>query len=131
MRLILFTAILLTCNFLSAQTQLDLNQTAAESYKKADAELNKVYKQILIQYKTDTLFVNNLKDSQRIWIKFRDAELMMKYPEREQGYYGSIQPVCVANYLEKLTRERIKTLNTWLIGVEEGDVCSGSIHLKE
>ena len=113
-----------------AQTQLEMNQQANDSYKKVNKELNEIYKQILIEYKTDTVFVKNLKSSQRIWITFRDAELKVKYPERETEYYGSIHPVCVANYLEKLTRERINTLKVWITGIEEGDCCSGSVKMK-
>jgi hypothetical protein len=54
----------------------------------------------------------------------------MKYPEREAGYYGSIYPICRADYLEKLTRERTMKLREWLKGVEEGDACGGSIQTK-
>ena len=113
-----------------AQTQLEMNQQANDSYRKVNKELNEIYKQILIEYKTDTVFVKNLKSSQRIWITFRDAELKVKYPERETEYYGSIHPVCVANYLEKLTRERINTLKVWITGIEEGDCCSGSVKME-
>jgi len=109
-----------------AQTQTEMNKDAADSYKKADLELNEVYKKIMIEYKSDTLFIKNLKTSQRIWITFRDAELKMEYPDRVHGYYGSIHPVCVAMYLEQLTNERIKTLKIWLDGISEGDACNGS-----
>jgi len=102
-----------------------------DSYQLADKELNKVYQRILNEYQTDTLFIENLKASQRIWVKFRDAELKVKYPESEPGYYGSVYPMCVSIYLEKLTRERIRTLKIWLEGIEEGDVCSGSVRSKE
>lgn len=131
----LFSLFVLTTNAQTsigfAQTQLDMNQKGNDSYRKADKELNEIYKQILVEYKSDTLFINNLKASQRIWIKFRDAELIVKYPERDPGYYGSIHSVCVVNYLEKLTRERIKTLKVWIEGVDEGDACIGSIKTKE
>jgi len=114
-----------------SQTQMEMNVKAFDSYKKADKELNDVYKKILFEYKSDTIFVKNLKVSQRIWITFRDAELNMKYPDREPGYYGSIQPTCVAMYLEQMTKERIKTLKVWLIGIPEGDCCSGTVKMKE
>ena len=113
-----------------SQTQLEMNNEASDSYKKADKELNAVYKAILNEYKSDTIFVKNLKASQKIWIAFRDAELRVKYPETEPGYYGSVYSLCVSSYLEKLTRERIKTLQQWIDGIEEGDVCSGSIKIK-
>ena len=84
----------------------------------------------LLNTTTDTVFIKNLKASQRIWITFRDAELKVKYPDREPGYYGSIHPVCVASYLEKLTRERINTLRVWIQELEEGDACNGSVKTK-
>ena len=130
MKFILAILICFSCSIGFAQTQLEMNQQANDSYKKVNKELNEIYKQILTEYKTDTVFIKNLKSSQRIWITFRDAELKVKYPERETEYYGSIHPVCVANYLEKLTRERINTLKVWITGIEEGDCCSGSVKMN-
>lgn len=52
----------------------------------------------------------------------------MKYPDYDGVYYGSFQPVCRAQYLKELTDDRIKTLQQWLNGVEEGDICSGSVN---
>lgn len=131
MRTILTILISLTTTLGFAQTQMEMNKEANDSYRKVDKELNEIYKQILVDYKSDTVFVKNLKASQRIWITFRDAELKVKYPEREPSYYGSIHPVCVASYLEKLTRERINTLKVWIEGIEEGDACNGSVKTKE
>ena len=119
------------CSVTFSQTQADMNKQTYESYKKADKELNDIYHKILIEYKADTLFVKNLKASQRIWINFRDAELKIRYPDYGNNYYGSMQPMCVASYLEKLTKERIKTLKEWLDGVEEGEGCEGSVKLKK
>jgi len=114
-----------------AQTQAEMNLEAGNAYKKADKELNEVYKKILQEYKSDSVFIKNLKASQRIWVSFRDAELKMKYPDREDGYYGTIHPLCILNYLEQLTKDRIKTLKVWLDGLEEGEVCGGSVKVKE
>jgi uncharacterized protein YecT (DUF1311 family) len=114
-----------------SQTQAEMNKDANDSYKKADKELNDIYKAILSDYKTDSVFIKNMKASQRIWITFRNAELKLKYPDKEPGFYGSVHPMCVSIYLEKLTRERIKTLKVWIDGIEEGDVCTGSVKIKE
>ncbi|MBB6609432.1 DUF1311 domain-containing protein [Pontibacter sp. Tf4] len=122
---VLFTA------YSFGQTQAEMNEEAYASYQKADKELNEVYKKILVDYKSDAVFINNLRESQRIWITFRDAELNMKYPKREVGYYGSIHPICRASYLEELTRERTEQLRKWLAGVEEEDACTGSVRLKK
>lgn len=111
-----------------AQNQQELNDEAYNSYKKADKELNRIYQQVLTEYRSDSLFIKNLKNSQRIWITFREAELKTRYPDRpDPSDYGSCQPMCVSSYLAKLTKERIGTLKVWLEGIKEGDVCSGTI----
>ena len=113
-----------------SQTQGEMNAEKEKSYKSSDKKLNAVYQAILEEYKNDTIFLEALRLSQRNWIKFRDSELKMKYPEREtDGYYGSVYPMCEAIYLNELTKSRIKTLKTWLEGIEEGDVCSGSVKM--
>lgn len=131
MRYILIIFIYIICHICFSQTQSEMNIEASESYKIADKELNDIYKIIINEYKSDLIFIKNLKSAQRIWITFRDAELKVMYPEREMGYYGSIYPTCVSIYLEKLTRERIITLKAWIDGVEEGVVCNGSLKIKE
>lgn len=112
------------------QTQFEMNQEEQNIYLKADKKLNNVYNQILKEYKSDTEFIKNLKIAQRIWIQFRDAEMKSKYPGREQGYYGSIHPMCWSIYLTELTEERTKKLKMWLTGIDEYDACSGSIKAK-
>lgn len=116
---------------LSAQTQYDLNSAAAESYHKADQELNTVYKQIIREYAGDSVFVSALKASQRVWVNFRDAELKMKFPPREEGFYGSMHSMCVSSYLEQLTTERVLTLRQWLDGVDDEGDCTSSVRAKE
>ncbi|RNC85664.1 MAG: DUF1311 domain-containing protein [Balneola sp.] len=109
------------------QTQTQMNKEAAEAYKIADAELNQVYQKILQEYSSDSSFVEALKVSQRNWIEYRDSELRLKYPEKEQGFYGSVYPMCISYYMTELTTERIEKLQIWLTGIEEGDVCAGSV----
>jgi len=127
--IILFITIFQNISF--AQTQLEMNEDAYNNYLKTDKELNITYQKIIKQYKDDKEFTKNLKISQKIWIQFRDAEMKMKFPDREDGFYGSIHPMCWSNYLEKLTTIRIKQLKIWLTGIEEGDACSGSVKIKE
>lgn len=103
----LFLCLLTNLSF--SQTQLEMNTQAGANYEKADKELNSSYTKILKEYKSDTAFIKNLKASQNIWIKFREAEMKMKYPDREPGYYGSIQPVYWYNNLEVLTKNEPKS----------------------
>ncbi len=124
----IFLFLIMSCA-LSAQTQADMNDEAARGFKTADSTLNVLYKKIQKAYTDDSLFLKNLKITQRIWITFRDAELQLKYPA--SAGYGSIQRMCYALYQTELTEERIKTLQAWLDGVEEGDACAGSMRMKE
>ncbi len=130
MKYFLTTLFIFTCISGFSQTQTEMNISAWDTYKKADTELNDIYQKILIEYKTDTLFIQKLRVSQRIWMKFRDAELEMKYPEENPRYYGSVHPMCESIYLEKLTMERIRTLKIWLEGSDKTDVCYGSVRIN-
>lgn len=121
------TLLCLLSIFSFSQTQSKMNQDAANEGQKADIQLNAVYQNILREYKNDKIFITNLKIAQRLWIQFRDAEMKARYPDREQGYYGSIQPMCWSSYLNELTEERTKRLKIWLVGINEGDGCTGSV----
>lgn len=125
---ILFLTFNLSC---FSQTQAEMNKEASAEFNESDKQLNEIYKTILSEYKTDTFFVENLKKSQRIWIQFRDAEMEMKYPNYPEKIYGSIHPTCRAFYLKELTDNRIKTLNIWVSGTAEGEVCNGSVRILE
>ncbi|TCO25246.1 uncharacterized protein YecT (DUF1311 family) [Pedobacter psychrotolerans] len=111
-----------------AQSQTAMNMKAYSDYKKADAELNGVYQKILKSYFRETTFIKKFRNAQRLWIQLRDAELAAKYPN--SGTYGSVAPMCESIYLETLTRDRIKFLNLWVTGIEEGEVCLGSVKMK-
>lgn len=100
-------------------------------YQIADEELNYVYQAVKEKYKDDTSFLQKLKESQLLWIKFRDAEVAMRYPATDKlTTYGSVYPVCVEALLTELTETRTTTLWQWLDGAAEGEVCSGSIELS-
>ena len=115
-----------------AQTQSEMNLEADVNYKKADQALNATYQKVLKEHAANKLFIKNLKQSQRIWIQFRDAEMLTKYPlsKTDPSAYGSAHPMCRALYLTKLTKERTEKLQVWLTKFEEGDVCSGSFGLS-
>lgn len=115
-----------------SQTPTEINQIENEEYMKADANLNRVYKQILSDYKTNSKFIEKLRSSQRLWIKFRDAELEMKFPEEDKRLnYGSMYPMCATNYLAELTKQRTTTLKKWLKPTTEGESCNGSLMYRE
>ncbi len=118
-----------------AQTQLQLNQQSCAEYDKADGELNRSYQIILREYKTDGLFIEKIKQAQRAWVVFRDAQIASLYPlkpnDNPNQKYGSVYPMCRCHALARITRQRTAELREWINGVEEGDVCAGSIRIKD
>ncbi|MCG9723609.1 lysozyme inhibitor LprI family protein [Shewanella sp. Isolate7] len=111
----------------NAMTQSKMNQCAGVGYKEADAELNRVYKQIREIYKDDAKFLGKLKKAQLAWIQLRDADFELEYPHTEDpSYYGSSFSMCASGHKTWLTLQRVEFLKRWLVGAEEGDVCSGS-----
>lgn len=114
-----------------AGTQQELNQCAASELGAADRALNEVYEQVLREYRTDPSFVAKLKLAQRAWVHFRDAEMEALFPEADkQRAYGTVFPMCSAQSMTQLTKQRTEDLRRWLKGREEGDLCSGSIRMR-
>ncbi len=113
-----------------AQTQMQLNREACDEFKKADAEMNAVYRRITRDYRQNAGFIAALKKAQLAWIRYRDAHLESVFPGAA-GQYGSVNPMCRCQNLAEVTKERTQVLNRWVEGIEEGDVCAGSIKTKE
>ena len=113
------------------QTQTKLNQDACRRLQGADVELNRVYNQILNEYGRETMFIEKLKIAQRAWLAFRDAHLDSIYPATDQqSTYGSVYPMCRCSAMAEITTQRVAELRKWIKGTREGDVCSGSIRIK-
>lgn len=113
----------------SAANQRELNDCFCNQHKKADAELNRVYQQLISANANDQVFLDKLKTAQRAWIAFRDAQLEAIYPETDEPRvkYGSVYPMCYCAAQQDLTEERTKHLKRMLRS-PEGDACGWSIH---
>jgi uncharacterized protein YecT (DUF1311 family) len=118
------------CLEVRAQTQAEMNQEASLDFKQQDAELNKVYKEILTVYKEDTLFIKTLKTAQRAWVLFRDAHVNSLFPDKDGADFGTSGRMCYSQALAEITKKRVAELKVWLEGIEEGDVCAGSVKTK-
>lgn len=131
---ILLIALLTASLATTAQTQAAMNAKACGDYRKADQQLNQLYQQVLKLYAKDAVFVKAFKASQVAWLKFRDAQVEALFPkqpnEAKQVTYGSIYSLCDCNALTSLTNDRNKQLKTWVVGIEEGDTCAGSVRAK-
>ncbi|HEV2761538.1 MAG TPA: lysozyme inhibitor LprI family protein [Pyrinomonadaceae bacterium] len=108
----------------TAMTQQAMNLCASREFEQADAELNRVYKQLLAANKEDGLFAEKLTAAERAWVAFRDAHMESLYPQTDnpQAAYGSVYPMCFMRAKAGLTRERTKHLRA-MLDAPEGDVC--------
>ncbi len=102
----------------SSSSQADLNECYGKAYKKADSELNAIYKQINERLKDRPATAKLLVAAQKAWIAFRDAECNFSTSASAEG---SIYPMTQAICLEGLTTRRIDELKNYL-GCEEGDL---------
>ena len=118
----------LACLGALSQTQSASGQDACARLQQADALLNKTYNQVLTDYSKNAAFIRKLKIAQRAWIAYRDAQIEALYPEPDKrAAYGSVYPMCRCIALAQLTTQRAAELKKWIDGIEEGDVCPGSI----
>jgi len=100
------------------QSQAELNECYGAAYKKTDAELNLLYRQITGRLKNDNATTKLLVAAQRAWVAFRDAECEFSASGVAGGsIYGMILAIC----LDKLTSKRIDDLKNYL-KCREGDL---------
>jgi len=69
-----------------------------------------VYQQLLAKKKSDKVFIKNLTNAERLWIKYRDAQLTEKYPNVKPASDKSMFTKPQLMYLTILTENRIKEL---------------------
>ena len=110
LRLFLLAAIsILPAVSARAQTQAQMNNQAAAEFKKADADLNKVYAKVVA--KLDDEGKEKLKVAQRAWIAFRDAQAEV---DADISRGGSMVPLLRASSMTDSTQARIRQLQDYL-----------------
>ena len=133
MQTLILMALILVSSILpsAAQTQMEMNRDACEAFKAADESLDATYCRILDEYRDEEAFLLKFEAAQESWMVFRDAHLAALFPEEDpQMAYGSIFPLCRCQTLLEMTEKRIHVLEKWIDGIEEGDVCAGSIRYR-
>ena len=90
-----------------AQSQAEMNHQAAKDFEKADAELNRTYAALMAKLPDAESKKRKLKESQRAWIAFRDAEAAFA---ADQFRGGSAAPVLRWTSMTGTTEQRIKQL---------------------
>ena len=95
--------------------QNTMTRCAGVDFEKADKELNELWPELKVDAEANEKdtgkheYADALLASQRAWIVFRDAECIW------QGYEahgGSLEPMIVNGCSARLTRDRIKQLQT-------------------
>ena len=94
----------------NAQTTAEMRDCAGREYKKADDELNRVYRQVMSKLE-DEGHKTALKTAQQAWIKYRDANC--EY-ESYLNRGGTIYPVVYTGCLTGMTINRVKELREML-----------------
>ncbi len=130
MKAVLIVVLLLAFGLTSSvQPEPTTDEDFCKSYRKSDDQLNKIYQEILVEYHQDKLFISKLRRAQRAWIAFTDAHIDSVYPL--PNAYGSVNKICRCQIMNELIQARIQQLKKWVDGFEEGEVCAGSVKIKE
>jgi uncharacterized protein YecT (DUF1311 family) len=103
------------------QTQMEMTFCAGVDYQEADAALNALWPDVLAAAKLNDEYVGDmarergvpttveaLRDAQRAWIRFRDAQCEF---EAYEVFGGTMQPMVGSLCLARLTRQRITLLS--------------------
>lgn len=93
----------------SLRTQAEMNTCAAEDYRAADADLNRVYGEL--RARLDSRRRQALLGAQRAWLRYRDAHCAFDGSAVEGG---SMQPLVVASCRAVVTRARTAELRAAL-----------------
>ena len=102
------------------QTQIELNICARMDFERADAELNRVYRQSIASERQADRELDRtydqrpsnesiLREAQRAWVAFRDAQCTYEANGEARG--GSMEPMVHGQCMARMTRERIAQLS--------------------
>ncbi|BES84425.1 hypothetical protein PEC302107_21620 [Pectobacterium araliae] len=101
----------------NANTQLEMNQCAADEYKKVDGELNRLYQDVVKRMVLEE-HTTLLRSAQRKWIAYRDADCEFQtFPTTGGSVHGMVYSQC----LTQKTAERVKELKN-MLSCKEGDL---------
>lgn len=96
---------------------MQMNQCAYEEFQKEDRALNKVYNELKAKKKDDKTYLDHLKISQRLWLKFRDAELDLIFTckdENKRLCFGSMYPLLFNTEKANITKQRTERLKSYV-----------------
>lgn len=94
----------------NATTTVEIDECVGKEYKKVDAELNRVYKQLMAKFE-DEGAKTALKTAQQAWLKYRDLNCEFESYENKGG---TIYPIVYTGCLSAMTVTRTKELREML-----------------
>ncbi len=114
----------------SEKSQTDINLDEANSLTLLTIKLDSMYRAVIVEYQDQEIFIKNFKKSQVVWKQYMESQLLARFPEDDEYRGGSSFGMCYALYKQQLIKERISSVNDWLIGFPEGEICGGSVKVK-
>ena len=112
------------------KSQTDINLDEENSLTFLTSKLDSMYSAVIEEYQDQKIFIKNFKKSQVVWKQYMESQLLARFPEDEEYRGGSSFNMCYALYKQQLIKERISSVNDWLIGFPEGEICGGSVKVK-
>ena len=112
------------------KSQTDINLDEENSLTFLTSKLDSMYSAVIEEYQDQKIFIMNFKKSQVVWKQYMESQLLARFPEDEEYRGGSSFGMCYALYKQQLIKERISSVNDWLIGFPEGEICGGSVKVK-
>ena len=87
----------------------NIRDVQGEAYSRWDKELNRVYGELLKKFNDEDK--KRLREAQRAWLKFLDAESDLLWAEALYGGTGgTLAPVAVSDAARMIVRQRVCTL---------------------
>ena len=114
----------------AGKSQTDINFDEDNSLTLLTSKLDSMYSTVIVEYQDQKIFINNFKKSQLAWKQYMESQLLARFPEDEEYRGGSSFNMCYALYKQQLIKERISSVNDWLIGFPDGEICGGSVKVK-
>ena len=112
------------------KSQTGINLDEENSLTFLTSKLDSMYSAVIEEYQDQKIFIMNFKKSQVVWKQYMESQLLARFPEDEEYRGGSSFNMCYALYKQQLIKERISSVNDWLIGFPEGEICGGSVKVK-
>jgi uncharacterized protein YecT (DUF1311 family) len=97
-------------------TQVDMNLCSRREYEKADAEMNLVYKQLMLELAGYEINHRpKFEETHSLWLKYRETNC-----DGEASIYegGTIRPTVYYSCLASITQERTKRIKAFLAEIK-------------